>query len=80
MTNSKIQVDFSTYANLHLPEIFAYDKLPRKLRDKIKNLNTQISCKTVLQLWNMLHNEKMVLQAIEQMDEQLLKMENGEAK
>jgi hypothetical protein len=79
VTNSKIQTDFSTYRDWTQTEINAYDKLPRNLRDKIKNLNTQISCKTVLQLWNMLHNEKMVLQAIEQMDEELLKMENGEA-
>lgn len=56
-------------------EIQAFDQLPVFLRNRIVNAKYSISSKTVLSLWNVLRNEKGVLQAIEQIE---ISMEKGE--
>lgn len=51
-------------------EITAYDQLPPRIRNAVANSAFSISSKMILNLYNMLKNEKMCLKAIEQIEEQ----------
>lgn len=71
MSNATHSVDFSSYNMFLEAEIGAFDKLPKFARERIANSPFTISSKTILNLWNALQNESMVIKAIEQIEQQM---------